>query len=281
MKIGIVGLGLIGGSMSKAIKHYTDHTILGMDILETVVLKAKMLGVIDGELTSEKLSECELIIIALNPGDTIEFVQEHAEQLTGLTVVDCCGVKRIVVEALLPLAIEHGFAFIGGHPMAGIEYSGFEYSKVDLFEGASMILTPEHMADIEILNTLKQFFLSIGFSRIQISGAAEHDYIISYTSQLSHVLSSAYVKSEAAMLHSGFSAGSFLDMTRVALLNENMWTELFLANRDNLSVEVEALANRLMQYATAIREGDENELRQLLIEGRERKQYLMERENSK
>ena len=279
MKIGIVGLGLIGGSMAKAIKHYTQHTIFGMDKSEHVVLKAKMLQVIDGELTPDKLGENELIIIALYPRAAIEFVREKAALLAGTTVVDCCGVKRMVQDAVLPLSREHGFTFIGGHPMAGIEYSGFEYSKVDLFNGASMILTPEHVADIALLDRMKQFFLSIGFARIQISTAVEHDHIIAYTSQLAHVLSSAYVKSEAAMQHSGFSAGSFQDMTRVALLNEDMWTELFLANSDNLSTEVEALAARLTLYAAALRDDNAEQLRQALREGRERKQYLTEREN--
>ena len=278
MKIGIVGLGLIGGSMAKAIKHHTEHTVLGIDSSEQVILKAKMLQVIDGELTPEMLGECELIIIALYPHDTISFVREHAKLLKGSTVIDCCGVKRIVLEAVLPISREHGFTFIGGHPMAGIEYSGFEYSKVDLFDGATMILVPDIAANIALLDRMKHFFLSIGFGRIQVSGAGEHDQIIAYTSQLAHVLSSAYVKSEAAMLHNGFSAGSFQDMTRVALLNEDMWTELFIANSDNLSSEVEALAKRLLQYANAIRDEDEGQLRQLLSDGSERKQYLTQRE---
>ena len=141
-----------------------------------------------------------------------------------------------------------------------------------------MILTPDASIGIALLDSLKHFFLSIGFERIQISGPDEHDRIIAYTSQLAHVLSSAYVKSEAAMQHKGFSAGSFQDMTRVALLNEAMWTELFLTNSDNLSDEVGALAERLKQYALAIREHDEEGLFKLLREGRERKEYLAERD---
>ena len=278
MKIGIVGLGLIGGSMAKAIKHHTEHQVFGMDKSESVLLKAKLLQVIDDELTPEKLKKCDMIILALYPHDTISFVHAYARWLEGTTVIDCCGVKRIVIDAIMPISQEHGFLFMGGHPMAGIEYSGFEYSKVELFNGASMILTPGSTVDIAHLGNMKQFFLSIGFGQVQISTAEAHDHIIAYTSQLAHVLSSAYVKSEAAMLHRGFSAGSFQDMTRVAQLNEDMWTELFLANSDNLSSEVKALAARLTQYATAIQSRDELQLRQLLREGRERKQYLTERE---
>ena len=278
MIVGIIGLGLIGGSMAKAIKHYTNHTVFGMDISNQVVLKAKMLCVIDDELSPEKLSDCDLILVALYPGAAIEFIKENAARLRGTTIVDCCGVKKIVQDAVLPIAREHGFVFVGGHPMAGIEYSGFEYSSIDLFDGASMILTPNPQVNITDLDMLKHFFLSLGFRKIQISTPEEHDHVIAYTSQLAHVLSSAYVKSEAAMKHIGFSAGSFKDMTRVALLNADMWTELFLANSENLADEVEALSSRLTQYAAAIRGHDAETLSRLLDEGCKRKQYLTERE---
>ena len=158
--------------------------------------------------------------------------------------------------------------------------SGFEYAKTDLFSGASMILTPDAGIGIDTLDAMKRFFLSLGFARIQVSTPQEHDHIIAYTSQLAHILSSAYVKSEAAMAHSGFSAGSFKDMTRVALLNEDMWTELFLANGENLAEEVEGLAERLLAYARAIRDADEPALKALLREGRERQQYLTARETN-
>ena len=279
MKIGIVGLGLIGGSIAKAIKHYTEHTVFGIDTSEQVILKAKMLQVIDDELSVERISECDVLIVALYPHSTISFIREYAAQLRNLIVIDCCGVKRVVVEAVMPIAKEHGFVFIGGHPMAGLEHSGFEYSQTELFSGASMILTPDPTIDIAVLDRIKHFFLSLGFERIQVSAAEEHDHIIAYTSQLAHVLSSAYVKSEAAMVHQGFSAGSFKDMTRVALLNEDMWTELFIKNSENLAAEVEGLAERLLQYSEAIRNHDEPSLKTLLIEGRERKQLLTERGN--
>ena len=278
MKIGIIGLGLIGGSLAKAIKHYTKHTVLAKDIAETVVAKAKQVQAIDDELQFEQMQECDIIIIALYPNATISFLRGNAKLLRGTTVIDCCGVKRVVQETALPIAKENGFVFIGGHPMAGTECSGFTASTANLFANASMILTPDVNVDVKLLSEVESFFLSLGFGRIQISTPDAHDRIISYTSQLAHVLSSAYVKSETAMLHSGFSAGSFLDMTRVALLNEDMWTELFLANSDNLANEAQALAERLLQYAQAIRSHDAQTLKTLLTDGRERKAFLMTRD---
>jgi prephenate dehydrogenase len=275
MNIGIVGLGLIGGSFARAIKRHTEHTILGMDVSDEVVLKARLVQVIDGDLTQESLAQCDMLLLAIVPSATISFLQEQAPRLAGTTVVDCCGVKRAIMDVASPLAQAYGFDFIGGHPMAGREYSGFEYSLVNLFDGASMILTPPAGVDIMLLDRLRRFFLSLGFTSVQMSEADEHDRIIAYTSQLAHVLSSAYVKSEAALQHRGFSAGSFEDMTRVALLNEAMWTELFCANSDYLSAEAEALAERLTRFAHAIRAGDERQVRELLSEGRERKQLLM------
>lgn len=279
MQIGIVGLGLIGGSIAKAIKSNTAHTVYGRDLREPVVLKAKLLEAIDGELTEARISACDLLILALYPQDTVTFLQAHAAKLRpGTVVLDCCGVKRPVCSAAFPLAKQHGFTFVGGHPMAGVEFSGFDYANGALFQGASMILVPDPLVEIEVLDQLKSFFLSIGFGHIKLSTPEEHDHIIAYTSQLAHVLSSAYVKSPAALEHVGFSAGSFKDMTRVATLNEDMWTELFLENKDYLAEEIAGLIARLQGYLDAIEGGHAETLRTLLREGRERKAVLNQKE---
>ncbi|OQA64652.1 MAG: prephenate dehydrogenase [Firmicutes bacterium ADurb.Bin262] len=277
MTIGIIGLGLIGGSIAKAAKEKTGARILGCDISEPVVCKARLVGAIDEPLSDENLAECELVIVALYPNDTVAYVIEKAPLFRkGAVVVDCGGVKRPVCEALRGVARENGFCFVGGHPMAGIEHSGFEYSKKNLFERASFIVTPYPETGIEVLETLKKFFLAIGFSRFQISTPAEHDKLIALTSQMAHVVSSAYVKSPNALRYKGFSAGSFKDMTRVAKLNENMWTELFLANSDNLVGEIDSFIERMTLYRQAIAQADAVKLRELLKEGREIKQSLSE-----
>jgi len=270
MKIGIVGLGLIGGSMAKAIKTHTEHTVLGMDIIESVVYKAYLLEAIDGELAAEDLKECDLVFLAMYPQDTIDFVKVNAElfKKNGL-VLDLCGVKEAVCTPILPVAREHGFIYIGAHPMAGREFSGFSHSSGSLFEGASMVLVPFHGTTIETVQSVKELCKQIGFTCIQISTPEEHDRMIAFTSQLAHVVSSAYIKSPTAMEHIGFSAGSFKDMTRVAKLNETMWTELFLDNPRYLCEEIELLIQHLQEYNEAIRDGDRNRLYNLLKEGRE------------
>ncbi len=268
MKIAVIGLGLIGGSIAKSIRLNTEHEVYGYDIQKSVLLKAKLLKAIDDELTDDILAECEAVIVALYPAATIEYIKANAEKIKkGAMVIDCCGIKRIVCDALVPISKEHGFTFIGGHPMAGIEKSGFENSNPDMFSKASMILTPDKDMDIATIEKAKKLFLSIGFGYITIRTPEEHDRVIAYTSQLAHVLSSAYIKSPTAPYHKGISAGSFKDMTRVATLNPEMWTELFFINKDYLITEIDSLANRLMEYSAALKTNDEDSMSRLLNDG--------------
>lgn len=275
MKIGIVGLGLIGGSLAKALKFHTDHTVLGWNRTAEVVLKAKLLGAIDGELTDTQIADCDMLICALYPQLTVDFVLKYAPTLKkGAIVLDACGVKRVICKPLTAAAKMHGFVFYGGHPMAGLHKSGFSYTNVDMFKNASMILVPPDDADIAQLAMLKDLFLSIGFTNIQMTTAEEHDRIIAYTSQLAHIVSNAYVKSPEAQVHSGFSAGSYKDLTRVAELNADMWTELFLENGDNLLFEVEGIIANLQAYADALKNRDAETLHALLKAGSDRKQQI-------
>lgn len=272
MKIGIVGLGLIGGSIAKAIKQNTEHEVFGTDLQESVILKAKLLEAIDGKLEEDMIGMCDTIILALYPGDTVDFVKAHRDAFKrGAVVIDCCGVKEAVCSEIYPIAAEGGFSYVGGHPMAGIEFSGFEHSQKSLFRHASMILTPQADRTIQEMDQLKKFWVSLGFSHVQLSTPEEHDRIIAFTSQLAHVVSSAYVKSPTSLKHKGFSAGSYKDLSRVAKLNETMWTELFLLNRENLVTEIDGMIDRLQQFRDAISEGKEKDLWALLHEGTERK----------
>lgn len=272
MNIGIVGLGLIGGSMAKSTKARTSHTVWGVDLDGETMAMARMSGAIDGPLTDERLKDCDLILVAICPSAAVEWVKRHAELIPKKAIlVDLCGVKRSVVAEIGPVAEKHGFAYIGGHPMAGRERGGFTASSEDLYVGASMILTPDHRTDMLLLETLKAYFLDIGFAGLTFSDPEEHDRIIAFTSQLAHIASSAYVKSPEAQRRRGFSAGSFQDMTRVARLDEAMWTELFMADRDYLTKELDILIANLQAYADALKSGDAERVRALLKEGRELK----------
>ena len=277
MIFGIVGLGLIGGSLARSIKYHSDHTVLATDINETALLQARMVQAIDGELTDDRLAECDAVLTALYPQASVDWILAHLDGFRpGALVIDCCGVKRFVCERLFPAFRGRKSIFIGGHPMAGRERSGFSYAQDDLFENASMILTPAPGTDIETIRRAKKMFLSVGFGRVRFTTPEEHDEMIAFTSQLAHIVSGAYVDSPLAARHRGFSAGSFRDMTRVARLNETMWTELFLENDDLLLAQTEHLIKNLTAYRDALRDRDEEKLKAILRRGREIKEALEE-----
>ena len=269
MEIGIVGLGLIGGSLAKAISQNTDNTVYGFDISKPVVHKAMLVDAIEQPLTDKLLSQCDIVIVALYPQDTVDYVTSHADLFKkGSIVCDCSGVKRMVCEQLIPLAEEKGFLFVGGHPMAGREHSGFTYAKKSLFNNASMIFTPTK-GPIESMEKLKKLFTSIGFTNIEIATPEEHDRKIAFTSQLAHVVSSSYVKDFCMDDALSFSGGSFQDMTRVATMDESMWAALFLDNRDNLLYHLDLLIENLTDYRDALKQRDEERLQYLIAEGRQ------------
>lgn len=272
MNIGIVGLGLIGGSLARATKEMTDHAVYAYDLDRSALLGASLVGAVDGELDDAQLNKTDLLLLALYPQAAIDYIKTHLASIRpGTIVIDCCGVKRVVCEPLCALAKERGFVFLGGHPMAGTQFWGFAHARASLFRGASMILTTDGVNDVRLLERVKAFFLSIGFETLTFSSPEEHDRIIAYTSQLAHIVSNAYVKSPTAMQRKGFSAGSYKDMTRVAKLNVGMWTELFLENSDNLCEELDLLIANLQQYRNALMALDEETLRQLLEDGRQTK----------
>ncbi len=268
MNVGIAGLGLIGGSMARAYKA-RGHSIYLHDIDEGIVTYAELAGVSDGVLDEAVLSRCDLILIALYPSDTIRYMEQIAPHLSkDALVIDCCGTKRLVCEAGFRLAEQYGYTFVGGHPMAGTQYSGFKYSKTTMFKGAPMVIVPPAGADAELLQRVKDALAPAEFGRITVSSSEQHDEMIAFTSQLAHVVSNAYIKSPTARAHKGFSAGSYKDLTRVAWLNETMWTDLFLENADCLNRELDFLIASLTQYRDAIADGDAVRLKKLLAEGR-------------
>lgn len=277
MNIAIIGLGLIGGSLARTIKLHTNHTVYGCDLNETTIRQAFLMNAIDEELTEDALRWCDMVLVSLYPHAIVDWVKAHAADFKpGCLVIDCGGVKQHICEELIPLARAGQWLFLGGHPMAGREFSGFRYARDDLFDGASMILCTDGFDDPELLQMARDFFLDLGFRRVQFTNPKTHDEMIAYTSQLAHIVSSAYVKCPMADKHRGFSAGSFADMTRVAKLNEDMWTELFFENREALLPVVEDLVKRVAEYRDALRDNDHDGMMRLLREGREIKERLLE-----
>ena len=274
MTVGIVGLGLIGGSFAKAY-HAAGHTVLAFDADRSIYDFAVLSGTVNGPLTDETLPECDLVLIAVIPSAAVDYLKRHAAHIGKKPVViDCCGTKRVVCTACFPLAREHGFTYLGGHPMAGTHNSGFKYATATMFHNAPMVLVPENHNDIQLLSRVKELLAPAGFSRFSVTTAEQHDEMIAFTSQLAHVVSNAYIKSPTAGLHKGFSAGSYKDMTRVAWLAPNMWAELFLENKDYLMTELNTLIDNLRQYQEAMERDDLSGLVRLLDEGRKRKEEV-------
>ena len=274
MKVGICGLGLIGGSMAKAYRA-AGHTVLGADIDKATLGYARLADIINGELNDSTVCECELLFVALYPQKAIEYLKEIAPKLNKDTVViDLCGTKKLVCEAGFALAEEYGFTFVGGHPMAGKQYSGIKYATATLFKGAPMVLVPPVYDDIAFIDRIKKMLSPAGFGKLSVTTPEAHDKMIAFTSQLAHVVSNAYVKSPSAAGHKGFSAGSYKDLTRVAWLNEYMWTELFLENKEPLLFELDTIISSLSEYRDAIADDDGDRLRGLLKDGRVAKEKI-------
>jgi len=274
MTVGICGLGLIGGSMAKAYKA-AGHKVYGADRDKTTMGYAMLSDTVDGELNAETLRECELVFIALYPVAAEKYLCEIAPILpeTAL-VIDLCGTKARICECGFSLAEKHGFTFVGGHPMAGKHFSGIKHSTEKLFNGAPMVIVPPRFDDVALLNRVKAALSPAGFGRLSITTAEKHDRMIAFTSQLAHIVSNAYVKSPTAREHRGFSAGSYKDMTRVAWLNENMWSELFIENTEFIVNELDHIISSLEEYRDAISEGDTEKLRDLLRDGRIAKEEI-------
>ena len=267
MTVGIIGLGLIGGSMARAYKN-SGFTVLGCDTNDVVLSWAKLNGIADENLTKDNIPDCDLILLAITPKSAAKWLEDNAPSIEKTTLVmDLCGTKRYICSVGFALAEKYGFTFVGGHPMAGSHIGGLKNSRADLFKDETAVLVPPCRDDIALFDRAKKALAPAGFARYTFTTADAHDEMIAYTSQLAHVVSNAFVKSPRAQTHSGISAGSYRDLTRVAQLDVNMWTELFLENHDNLSNELGLIIGSLQEYKDAIDSGNAELLASLLQAG--------------
>ena len=274
MNVGILGLGLIGGSMARAYA-LEGHSVFAADADENILKFATLAGAVQGRLDENTIGSCDLIFLAIYPEGSIRWLKDNAALIAkSALVMDLCGIKGQICKSCFPIAEKFGFTFIGGHPMAGSQFSGFKYSRADLFQGAPMVLVPEVFDSMAVLEQAKQLLAPCGFGSFSVTTAREHDEMIAFTSQMPHLLSNAFIKSPAALNHKGFSAGSYRDFTRVAWLNSEMWAELFLSNRENLLAELDLFMENLRAYREALAKPDLKQLQALLEEGHQRKKEV-------
>ena len=274
MTVGILGLGLIGGSLARAYSK-AGHRTYVWDRDQNMLEFAKLSGVVTDSLNEKTLPQCQLILLAIYPEGCINWLEKNAHLIRQDTlVIDCCGVKENICRRGFALAQQFGFTFVGGHPMAGSHNAGFKYSRSNLFQGAPMVLVPPRFDDIELLQRVKDALLPCRFGSFSVTTAPEHDKMIAFTSQMPHILSNAFIKSPTASHHKGFSAGSYKDLTRVAWLNPQMWAQLFLENKENVLSELDIILHSLQAYRDAVAASDMDTLISLLDEGRRRKEEV-------
>ncbi len=274
MNVGILGLGLIGGSLARAYA-LEGHTVFAAEKDDSMLSFAILAGAVEKALDEGTIGQCDLIFLAIYPGGSAEWLEKNGHLVSpSALVIDCCGIKQEICQRCFPLAQKYGFTFVGGHPMAGSHFSGFKYSRASLFRGAPMVLVPPVFDDIDLLQQVKDALEPCHFGTFSVTTAKDHDRMIAFTSQMPHILSNAYIKSPTALEHKGFSAGSYKDLTRVAWLNAPMWAELFLENRENVLFELEYYIRSLTDYRDAIAESDPERLVALLEEGKKRKEEV-------
>jgi len=274
MTVGILGLGLIGGSLARAYAK-AGHTVYVCDIDKNMLDFAQIAGVVNAPLDQSNISCCNLILLAIYADASASWLESNAPYIRkDALVIDCCGIKENICTRCFPVAEKYGFTYVGGHPMAGSHNSGFKYSRSNLFQGAPMVIVPPRYDDPMLLEWVKEMLAPCGFKTFSVTTAEVHDRMIAFTSQMPHIISNAFIKSPTALSHSGFSAGSYKDLTRVAWLNPQMWAELFMSNKENILSELDFYIQNLEAYRTAIQNDDSTQLITLLDEGRRRKEEV-------
>ncbi len=268
-KVAIIGLGLMGGSIAKSLKSSEKYKIIGFDISEKTITLANKLGCIDEWWDGKSPLSSDITVLALSPSATKKFLLEKTNLLKENSILtDICGVKKDIVAFAEEISKKHNINFVGGHPMAGRAVNGFENSVESLFASRSYILTKTANTSGDAIDVLSGMAYDLGCSDVTITTPEKHDKLIAYTSQLPHILAGAYVKSPSSDEHKGFSAGSYHDVSRVASVDENLWSELFLLNRENLLCEIDIFLKNLTAYRDAIRENDHKGISDTIKEGR-------------
>ncbi len=274
MNVGILGLGLIGGSLARAYSK-AGHQVYACDADKSMLEFAQLAGIVTDTLDENTIPKCSLILLAIYADASATWLEKHGQLISkDAFVIDCCGIKKDICNRCFPVAEKYGFTFMGGHPMAGSHFSGFKYSRSNLFQGAPMVLVPSRFDDPVLLETAQKLLSPCGFGSFSVTTAEAHDSMIAFTSQMPHIISNAFIKSPTATNHKGFSAGSYKDLTRVAWLNPEMWAELFLSNKEHVLKELSYFIESLKEYQSAIEQNDTAQLIKLLDDGKKCKEAI-------
>lgn len=276
--IAIVGLGLIGGSYAKALSILKPKKIYGIDLDRSVLDKAFHMGIIDEGYChgNEVLKKADLVIMALYPEDTVKFVKDNRLNFkSGAVITDTCGVKQMVIEEInsfLPETIE----FVGAHPMAGKESWGLDASSEDIFTNCNYIITPCSKNSEKSIILIEKMARAIGCRNVVYVNPSEHDRIMSYASQLPHVIAVSLMHSSMFKDGAGqFIGGSFRDSTRVADINSKLWTQLFMLNSDNLVDEIERFEEALEEIKVAIKSENRNALENIFVSAGQKRRMML------
>lgn len=277
MNIVVVGLGVIGGSFAMALKNAGFKDVYGIDINEESLKKAQDLGLIkEGFTNGEKiLKEADLIIISLYPRLVKNFIEKNKDNFKdGAVITDATGIKKMFIEDVLKILPEN-IDFVFGHPMAGREKKGIDFASDKVFQGANYILTPVERNDPENLNMIEDLVKKLGFKRVKRITPEFHDEMIGYTSQLPHAIAVALMNSDIEGRETGsFIGDSYRDLTRIANINEDLWSELFLGNKNNLLTSIKDFEDELDKIKNAINNDDKEELKKLFIKSTNRREKL-------
>lgn len=267
MNIAIVGLGLIGGSAAKALKGFKDAHVFGIDRDKETLKKAEADDVIEEGFTSANniLDKMDLTIICVYPEALTEFLNKNAQNFKqGSTVIDMTGVKECVMDAAVKSGITKRVNFIGGHPMAGREVGGYDNSLSTLYKGSGFLLVPDEKVSEDAINKVIEILEYMGFTSIKRTTAQQHDETIAFTSQILHVIAVALSKNDYYYADKAFKGGSFRDYTRIALINENLWSETLMENRKYLLKRIDEFEEEMRIIKQTLIDNDKPSLRNCL-----------------
>ncbi|WP_238901303.1 prephenate dehydrogenase [Clostridium sp. YIM B02500] len=277
MKIVVVGLGVIGGSFTMALKEAGYDDVYGIDTNEETLVKAKKSELIKEGFTSgeEILKSADLIIMSLYPRLVKKFITDNKDNFKdGAVITDATGIKKMFVEHIVNI-LPNNIDFIFGHPMAGREKKGIDFATSEVFKGANYILTPIDRNKEDNLKLIENIAYEIGFKRVRRITPEYHDEMIGFTSQLPHALAVALVNSDVEGRETGsFIGDSYRDLTRIANINEDLWSELFLGNKENLLKSIENFEVELDKIKDAIKDDDKETLKEIFIKSTQRREKL-------